>query len=377
MPASTRRVALALAASALAAASIRRGSAAGWPRQVKDMLGRVVTIPARPRAILLGEGFQLLNLALLHPDPASLLVGMGGDLRRLDPVSDAAFRRRFPALEKVPEITAQVGQGFPAERALALKPDLAILSSWQAGSEETRQAVALLEGTGVPVVYVDVFRNPGENTLPTIRLLGALLGQEDRAEAYARFYEERRDRLVRRVAESGRPGPRVLLTAFPGRWPCCWAAGGEGGSGEFLTLLGARNLAAGLTAAPQGGNLAVEQVLVSRPEVFVGTGIHVPGDPTGIQLGAGASPEMARASLEAVLRAPELAALPAVRDRRAHGLWNPFNGALINIVALEALARWIRPELFGDVDPGATLAEINARFAAIPYEGTYWTSLQG
>ena len=44
---------------------------AQWPRTVTDVLGREVTIPAQPHAVLLGEGFQLLNLALVHPDPVS------------------------------------------------------------------------------------------------------------------------------------------------------------------------------------------------------------------------------------------------------------------------------------------------------------------
>jgi iron complex transport system substrate-binding protein len=39
------------------------------------------------------------------------------------------------------------------------------------------------------------------------------------------------------------------------------------------------------------------------------------------------------------------------------------------------MARWIRPELFGDLDPAETLAEINRRFLAVPFTGTYWVSL--
>jgi len=337
-------------------------------------LARAVELKAPPRAVLLGEGFEIVNLALIHPDPASLLVGMGGERKQVDPLGDAAFRRAFPALDRVPELNTAVGQGFSAERALSLRPDLVILSTWQANAPEMRQAVALLEGTGVPVIYVDIFQRPGRNTVPTMRLLGAALGRDEAAEAYARFYEERRDRIVTRVAGSGRPGPRVLYSAFPGRWPCCYSPGTGGGGGEFLGLLGARNVAEGLIANAQGGSLAVEQVILSGAEVFVGTGIYLPDDAAGIRVGAGASADLAQGSLRAVLRAPEIAGLPAVRAGRAHGLWNPFNGSAVNIVALEAMARWIRPELFGDVDPAATLAEINARFAAVPYEGTYWTS---
>ena len=33
------------------------------------------------------------------------------------------------------------------------------------------------------------------------------------------------------------------------------------------------------------------------------------------------------------------------------------------------------PELFGDLDPRATLDEINSRFLAVPYQGAYWADL--
>jgi iron complex transport system substrate-binding protein len=36
------------------------------------------------------------------------------------------------------------------------------------------------------------------------------------------------------------------------------------------------------------------------------------------------------------------------------------------------MAKWIHPELFADIDPSATLAEINRHFLAVPLEGTMW-----
>ncbi|MBP0493335.1 ABC transporter substrate-binding protein [Pararoseomonas indoligenes] len=370
-PALPRRAVLGVA-GVLAVGSARGQGA--WPRTVTDVLGRRVTIKAPPRAVLLGEGFQLLNLALVHPDPVSILVGTGGELKRVDAAMDTALRRRFPALERVPELTASVGQGFPAERALALRPDLVVLSAWQANSQEMRRAVELLEGSGVPVVYVDFFQRPARNTVPGLRLLGAALGQEERAEGITAFIEERKARIAGGVAARGGEGPRVLFAAYAGRWPCCWAPGPEGSVGEFLVALRARNVAAGVVPGG-GGSIPVESVLLSGAEVFIGTGTAVQGETAGLQLGGGVSPEAARASLEVVMRAPELAALPAARARRAFGLWHAFTQSAINIVAEEAMARWVRPEIFGALDPAATLAEINGRFSAFPYEGSFWTGL--
>jgi len=40
------------------------------------------------------------------------------------------------------------------------------------------------------------------------------------------------------------------------------------------------------------------------------------------------------------------------------------------------MARWFHPERCADLDPGATMAELNAEFLAVPMEGTYWTDLR-
>ncbi|MDI9857249.1 hypothetical protein [Comamonas sp. 17RB] len=62
-----------------------------------------------------------------------------------------------------------------------------------------------------------------------------------------------------------------------------------------------------------------------------------------------------------------------MRSGRAHGLWHNFYDAPTNILAIEAMAKWFYPERFQDVDPHATLAEINHRFlVALPMQGAYW-----
>ena len=71
-----------------------------------------------------------------------------------------------------------------------------------------------------------------------------------------------------------------------------------------------------------------------------------------------------------------LANLKGVHDGRVHGLWNFFNAVPLNILAAEAFAHWLRPDIFADVNPDASLNEINERFAAVPFRGAYWTSLK-
>lgn len=370
----TRRSVLALPLAALGSATLARPSLArpGWPRAVTDMVGRRVVLNHAPRRIILSESSALLNLLLIHPDPAPLLVGMGGDLRRIDPAALEAVTRRLPALARVPELTRQVGEDPPLERMLALEPDLVLMAAWQHRRPGIAEALATLERAGIPVVFIDFFINPLQRALPSLALLAELFDRREAHAAYAAFYEARLGAV--RAAVAAQPGgPRVLLQAFPGRWPCCWVAGEQGG-GELLAALGGRNAAEGHLPGPSGGNLSVEQVLVTAAEVYIGTGTAPPGNP-GLQMGWGVAPETARSSLARVLRAPELAHLPAVRQGRAHGLWNPLGGTALNVVALEAMAGWLYPDLAARLDPAASLGEINARFAAVAWEGAFWVSV--
>ncbi|HET8728076.1 MAG TPA: hypothetical protein VFO41_11235, partial [Alphaproteobacteria bacterium] len=67
---------------------------AQWPTTVTDVAGREVAIEAKPRRILLADGFQLLALALVTLDPVGPLVGWGGDLVSFDPATYDLVRER-------------------------------------------------------------------------------------------------------------------------------------------------------------------------------------------------------------------------------------------------------------------------------------------
>ncbi|WP_225768394.1 ABC transporter substrate-binding protein [Inquilinus sp. Marseille-Q2685] len=347
---------------------------AEWPVTVTDAAGRQVTVPHQPRAVLLGAGINLVALSLIDPDPVSLLVGWADDTRQYDPGLYAAFLAKFPRLAKVPVVGGGTDESFSLERALTVGADLAIFGAWQAETEQGRQILDRLTAAGVPAVVVDFNHRPLANTAPGMRLLGRVLGREDRANAFADFWEARIDRIRRRVAEHPEPGPAVLMHAYPQPEDCCWAIG-ETGLGELVSLVGGRNIAADRFPDAGGGVLSLEYVIGQDPQVYIATGLPEAEGGRGFSIGPGVPAETARQGLARVLAAPGLSGLAAARDGRVHGLWNFFNAVPLNIVAVEAVARWVRPEIFGDLDPGATLAEINSRFAAMPFDGALWVSL--
>ncbi|SER55667.1 ABC transporter substrate-binding protein [Rhizobium sp. NFR03] len=371
----SRRLFAVLACLLLAVSALATGtsSASTYPLTVTDSVGRSVTIREKPKAILLGSGFNLVALSLIHPDPVSLLAGWSGDMKGDNPEIYSAFEKRFPDIAKLPTIGDGTGDGLSFETILSLKADLAIMANWQADTELGKRAIEYLESTGVPVIVVDFNSDALKNTPSAMRLLGTVLDREAQAEDFATFYETHLQRIRDRVAQATAPGPTVLMDAFPNPEKCCYAYG-TGGLGAFIGLTGSRNIAEGNLPA-QGGIVSTEYLIAADPEVYIATG-SPGGTYSTFSIGPGVPDEEARQTLTQVVTSPILANLKGVRDRRVHGLWNFFNAVPLNILAAEAFARWLRPDIFPDLDPKATLAEINKRFAAVPFEGAYWISLQ-
>jgi iron complex transport system substrate-binding protein len=359
-----------LTAAFLLMASLAARAEVQYPLTVTDALGREVTIPAEPKAILLGSGFNLVAISLIHPDPVSILAGWASDMKGDNPEIFARFKEKFPKIEDV----AIIGDGITVsfEAALSLKADLAILANWQAETELGKQAIGYLEQTGVPVVVVDFNSDALNNTAGNMRLLGKVLNREEQANAFADFYEARVKRIRDRVAEHPEPGPTVLMDAFPNPEKCCYAYG-TGGLGAFIAITGSRNIAESLP--PQGGLVNSEFIVAANPDVYIATA-SPGGTYSTFSVGPGVDPEEARTTLKRAVSAPILADIKAVKEERVHGLWNFFNAVPLNILAAEAFAHWLRPDIFADIDPDATLKEINERFAAVPFDGAYWISLK-
>lgn len=106
-------------------------------------------------------------------------------------------------------------------------------------------------------------------------------------------------------------------------------------------MVGAENVASGVSSDTRGAQLPFEQILAHQPDIFIGTGLFRPGDGAGFQLGMGPSVQDARRSLLQVVGSGDLAEPDAVRAGRAHGLWNFFAGIAISALTVEELARWI------------------------------------
>ena len=336
--------------------------------EVKDVLGRTVRLEHAPQRIVLGEGRLFFALALLDRDnPFKRVVGWQNDMRLLDPHTYEAYAKQYPAIKQLPLIGQASEQSVSAEQILSLKPDLAIFSIAGEGPTQHSPVADLLEQAGIPVLFIDFRVHPIENTRVSLKALGSLLEHEQQAQEYLSFYDQHLAKVTGPLADlKPTERPKVFLELLAGVWQAPGHTTGKSGLGSVVEAVGGHNIAADVVPGALG-DVSVEYVLKADPDVYIATGNRAPG----VLLGAGVSAETARTSLAKIAARPEFAPLRPIAQGQAHGLWHDFYNSPFNILAIEAMARWIHPERFADLDPQATMADIN-RMLNVPLDGHYW-----
>lgn len=336
--------------------------------EVTDVLGRKVELNAEPKRIVLGEGRLLYALALLDREaPFNRIVGWQSDMRLLDPNTYAIYERTYPEVTDLAVIGQASEQSVSVEQILTLKPDLAIFSIAGEGPTQHSPIADLLEKAGIPVLFIDFRVHPITGVQTSLTALGALLGREQEAQQYLDFYNRHLTRITDAVATlTPERKPSVFMELLPLVWQAPGHTTGKSGMGSVIEAVGGRNIAAGVVPGALG-DVNVEYVLTQDPDVYIASGNRQPG----LLLGADITDAQAQESMGRVLARPEFAPLTAIREGRAYGIWHDFYNSPYNILAIEAMARWLHPELFADVDPQATMLELNG-FLATGLSGKYW-----
>ena len=348
--------------------------------QITDLANRTVRIPAKVERVLLGEGRLLPALAVFDRDnPAKRLVGMMGEFEKLDEPGYAQWKTQFPQIDKVPRVGRTNSGSFSDEQAIALRPQVAIfgMSGGHGPSERDRETLARLEAAGVAIVFIDFRHDPLKNTMRSMEVLGEVLGQRKEADAFNTYWKQQLDLVTQRLAAKKPTAPTVFLENRVGLTEgCCDTMVGL--VGVLLDAAGGKNVARGLVPG-EFGTLNPEFLIAKQPRFYIGTGIGsmatAEKTPMRIVLGAGATPEAAKASLARATQRRGINQLQAVKEGRAFGIWHHFYNSPFNVAAVQAFAKWLHPELFSDLDPHATLQTFYTRFQPIPLNGVYWTGM--
>ncbi|GEK47712.1 ABC transporter substrate-binding protein [Bisbaumannia pacifica] len=345
---------------------------------ITDIAGREVTLDAPVERMILGEGRQIYLLGALQPeDPFAGVVGWREDFSQADPDNYAVYAERFPELEEIPTFGGFKDGTFDVEQAAALAPDVVLMNLEARTATEDAGYDDKLAELGIPIVYVDFREDPLAHTLPSMRLMGQLLGEEADAEAFIAYSEAQMARVTEVIAAADPERPRVFIDRAGGYSEDCCMSFGPGNFGEYVELAGGSNIADGIIPNTFG-SLNPEQILAADPEQVVVTGgnwdAYVPGG-DWVGVGPGADLERARAKLEALTERTAMTGITAMERDNFHAIWHQFYNSPYYFVAVQRLAKWFHPDLFADLDPEATLEELHERFLPVDYAPGYWVSL--
>ncbi|MEE2730589.1 MAG: ABC transporter substrate-binding protein [Pseudomonadota bacterium] len=340
--------------------------------EITDLAGRSVSLPQPAQRFVISEGRYVLALSLLRPQqPVAGLVGMMQPVSWTYPDLEQQLFTRFPEARDIALFGHQDRSSVSVEKLIDLKPEVAIFGLHDHGpGTENAELLQQLESAGITPVFIDFRLDPLHNTVPSMRILGQVLGAEAQAEQYIAFYQQRQQAIASGLKDLG-SRPTVFLQAHAGRFECCIGMA-DGMLGPFVEAAGGKNIADAVAPGPTSKH-TLEFLLVENPDVWIGTASGTVADRAAgkswVALGPGMTATTATASLQAYLSSPEFQALDAVRTGRAHAVWHDFYNSPLNIVALEAFAQWLHPERFPTLDPEQTQRLIFETFTPFHWDG--------
>lgn len=351
------------------------------PIHVTDIAGRSVTLPHPAEHVILADARALLAISILFPDdPTRPLAAWDNSLQAKSPDMMAAFSAKYPALKKVPVFDNPYTSDFSVEKAVMLHPDLVIFDIGLLPKLTSTGVLTQLEAAGIPAVIIDFRQQPLRNTVPSMQLLGKVFGQSQHAQAFTDFYQKRMALIHQRISTlPAGSWPSVFIERAAGMDPdqCCDTFG-KGSFGEFIAAAGGKNIGSDLFKG-LGGTLNIEQVITANPDYYLLTGAdwsHGHQSSMAVPLGYTTTEAISQQKLAALMNRTGINVLSAVREKKVMAMYHQFYDSPLNVIAVEALAKFFHPALFGDLDPKADLEWVHQTFTAFDDSGVFWITPQ-
>ncbi|MCU7783851.1 ABC transporter substrate-binding protein [Lelliottia amnigena] len=343
--------------------------AQNWPVTVNDIDNRTVTIPQAPQRIILQDGRDILTLAMLERDnPFANVVAWNNLPKKQDTETWNVLKHKWPEAEKILDMKFSDQGNVDLETVISRQPDLMIAQLRAKPSLVQSGVLAKLEALHVPVVFVDYELHPVENTVPSIALLGKVLGQRERAQAYIDFYQQRLDKIHQRLANVAKK-PLVFIEPIAGVAGldngCCFTHA-RNGWGGLVEAAGGVNIGSQLLPGASG-NVSVEKIISLNPDYYLMTGSKRPAKGTAIiPFGYNVAESDVAAAFNALVSRQGVSSIPAVAQGHTGALYHHFYNNPYNIIAIETLSKIFYPTRFNDVDPLADYHELIKNFTQIP-----------
>ncbi|MGG4662403.1 ABC transporter substrate-binding protein [Providencia vermicola] len=350
---------------------------------VTDIAGREVIVNAPVSRVMLADSRVLVALNILHPQsPLKGIIAWDDALIKKAPDLSTAYSKKFPELSKIPVFPNPYTADFSVEKALVAQPDLLIFDIGLKSKLTESGTLSLLEKSGLPVIFIDFRQYPLKNTMPSMALLGKVFGEEQQAEAFNQFYQQRLDLIRSKVAtldKSQRPSVFIERAAGISGEDYCCKTFGNGNFGEFVETAGGNNLGSQWFSIGMGGEINEEQLIHSNPDYYLMTAADWDTTRKGsasVPLGYTGDKAKSQARLIKLMERPKLRSLAAYQNKQVLALYQQYYDTPFNIIAVEAIAKFLHPNLFAELDPQADSDYLHKTFTALDGDGVFWVKAQ-
>jgi iron complex transport system substrate-binding protein len=358
--------------AAFAALSLAPAYAA--PLEVTDALGRKVTIATPVNRVVATFNYEEFT-AVAGVDGWKKVVAMSREpWAGWRPAIFSRYAKVIPNLQDMPDVGHVEDNTFSAEKVIAAKPDVVLMSDWGYSSLKTQ--MEQITAAGIPIVVIDYNAQDLGKHLSSTRAMGKVMGTEARAEDLATLYETKYKDILARVAkaaggakkkvyvELARDGAETVGNTYNNTM---W--------GKIITTLGAENLAAGRIPGAWGP-LNAEAVIAENPDVILLAGSSWVNKPKAVRTGYDGTADGIRAALATYAARPGWASLKAVQSGNINGIEHGLCRTLFDFVAMEYIAKRLYPDAFADVDPDKSFRDYHAKYLPIDYSGTWFAPLR-
>jgi len=348
------------------------GNAAGETITVVDTEGRSVEVPHGAQRVLLGFYFEDF-FAIVGKGAFDRVVAVS-----LEPWKGwrhsqyEAYAAALPRVKELVDVGYEEAGGFSIEKAVAAKPDVALIAGWQfrgLGAE----GVAKLEAAGIPVIAVDYNAQTLEKHLESTRIIGQVMAAEERAEKLALEYEASVLDVIARIKDvNGNRAPVYveLGSKGPHEYGNSYGAVMWGG---VIKMAGGENIAEG--KVDRWGPLNPEYVIARQPEAVFLAGSDWFGRDKAVIMGFGVTKDTTRGRMRPYLDRAGWGNLPAAKLGEIHAIYHGGARTLYDYTFLQYIAKVLHPEAFSDVDPVANHRRFYESYLPIEADGSFMVKL--
>lgn len=339
---------------------------------VTDTEGREVRVPHGAQRVLLGFYFEDFY-AIVGEGAYDRVVAISRETWEGWRNSQfKAYSATTPRIAELIDVGYEEAGGFSIEKAIAAKPDVAIVAGWQyrgLGAE----GVAKLEAAGIPVVVTDYNAQTLEKHLASTRIIGKVMASEQRAETLADEYETAVLDVIQRVKTAG-GAPAPVYVELGNKGPDTYGNSYGGVMwGGVVKMAGGDNIAEGKVET--WGPLSPEYVLARQPKAVLLAGSDWAGREKAVLMGFGVGEDLTRARMQPYTERPGWESLPAVQMGEVHAIYHGGARTLYDYTFLQYIAKQLHPEAFADVNPVANHRRFYETYLPIEAKGSFMLKL--